>query len=58
MYKKEIKHLKILFTQLKQPLVTKAEMPKDASAIDETLSQEEVRQYSKDKKSPETTVPS
>ena len=35
--KKEMKHLKIIFTQLKQPVVPKTEMIKDSSAINETL---------------------
>ena len=56
MYKKDIVHLKILFTQLGHPTVVKPELTSEATASEEAIFKEEIRQYIKDKKSLETTL--
>ena len=55
-YKKEIKHLKVLFTQLKKPTIIKPEQDKESELYDETIYKEEVRQSIKDKRSLESTL--
>ena len=55
-YKKEIKHLKVLFTQLQKPNIVKPEQDKKSELYDETIYKEEVRQYIKDKRSLESTL--
>ena len=59
-YKKDIKYLKILFTELKQPTIVKPEIQDKARATagEQTVFEEEVRQYVKDKKSLDTTLAS
>ena len=57
-YKKDIKHLKILFTQLEQPQLPKPELSSQPSTSDEAIFKEEIRQYIKDRKSLETTLAS
>ena len=58
MYKKDIKHLKILFTQLELPNIAKPEPATSKDAMEQVLYQEEVKQHFKDKKSLETTIAS
>ena len=53
-YKNEVKYLKILFTQLEQPVIVKPEPPK--GNIDDILYKEEVRQYIKEKRKLDTTL--
>ena len=52
-YKKDIKYLKILFIKLKQPKIAK---PERSDSSDDTLYNEEIHQYIKDKRSLETTT--
>ena len=54
-YKKEIKQLKALFTQLTLPVLVKPEAPKDKNK-DDTMYKEECTVYLKDKKSLDTTL--
>ena len=58
MYKKEIKHLKILFTKLELPVIVKPEAPTTGDPASDTYYREEVKQHIKDKKSLETTLAS
>ena len=58
MYKKDIKHLKTLFTQLKLPSIIKLEAPKSNDSVEEAIFQEEIKQHIKDKKYRETTLAS
>ena len=47
--KKEIKHIKILLTQLQQPTMIWPKLSKDMDTAEVVLFQEEVQQYIKDK---------
>ena len=55
-YKRDIKVLKVLFTDLEQPKLAIPIPTKDPTPVEELLFKEEVRQYSKDKKSLESTL--
>ena len=59
-YKKDIKYLKILFTELKAPTIVKPEiLDKTRVTVGEQIIfEEEVRQYVKEKKSLDTTLAS
>ena len=57
-YKKDIKHLKILFTQLELPNIVKPTPPTSKDAMDQLYYQEEMKQHIKDKKNLETTIAS
>ena len=57
-YKTEIKHLKILFTQLETPTVVKPESTVDGKKQDDTIYREQVRQYFKELRNLDTTLAS
>ena len=57
-YKSEIKHLKILFTQLETPKIVKPEPTKDGVKQDDVIYREEVRHYLKEKRNLDTTLAS
>ena len=55
-YKRDIKALKVLFSDLEQPTIRIPIPSKDPTPVEDLLFKEEVRQYSKDKKSLESTL--
>ena len=54
-HKKDIKHLKVLFTQLELPKIVKPEMEDKPTPSEQAIFAEQVKQYIKDIKSLETT---
>ena len=48
-YKKDIRHLKVLFTQLEKPVIVRPKPPVDDNVVDNEVFKEEIRQYTKDK---------
>ena len=53
---RDIKALKVLFTKLEQPVITVPIPTKNPTPVEDILFKEEVRQYSKDKKSLESML--
>ena len=53
---RDTKALKILFTKLEQPVITAPIPIKNPTPVEDIIFKEEVRQYSKDKKSLESTL--
>ena len=56
MYRKDIKVLKVLFTDLKKPTKLMPLPVKNPSTVEDILFKEEVKQYTKDKRSLESTL--
>ena len=56
MYKRDIKTSKVLFTKLEQPTLVVPTPIKSPTTIEDILFKEEVKQYTKDKKSLESTL--
>ena len=56
MYRKDIKVLKVLFTDLEKPTILMPIPVKNPSTVEDILFKEEVKQYSKDKRSLESTL--
>ena len=55
-HRKDIKALKILFTELEQPILVPPSPVKNSTPVQDILFKEEVKQYTKDKKSLESTL--
>ena len=56
MYRKDIKALKVLFTDLEQPTILMPIPKKNPTTVEDILFKEEVKQYTKDEKSLESTL--
>ena len=57
-YKKDIKHLKILFTEFQRPVIVKSKIDENMSKCEQVMFAEQAWQYIKDSKSLETTLAS
>ena len=57
-YKKDIKHLKVLFTKLRQPVTVKPEARDNMTKGEQVMFTEQARQYIKDSRSLDTSLAS